>query len=31
MHMDIASLVWAALVVVFTFSLPLEVWERSGL
>ncbi|KAK7809373.1 cytochrome b6/f complex subunit VIII (chloroplast) [Diospyros lotus] len=31
MHMDIVSLAWAALMVVFTFSLSLVVWGRSGL
>nr|ATG83037.1 cytochrome b6/f complex subunit VIII [Phoenix dactylifera] len=30
-HMDIVSLTWAALMVVFTFSLSLVVWGRSGL
>ena len=30
-HMDIVSLAWAALMVVFTFSLSLVVWGRSGL
>nr|YP_009170062.1 cytochrome b6/f complex subunit VIII [Larrea tridentata]YP_009669063.1 cytochrome b6f subunit N [Guaiacum angustifolium]YP_010329228.1 cytochrome b6/f complex subunit VIII [Zygophyllum kansuense]YP_010536728.1 cytochrome b6/f complex subunit VIII [Tetraena simplex]YP_010828529.1 cytochrome b6/f complex subunit VIII [Zygophyllum rosowii]YP_010828597.1 cytochrome b6/f complex subunit VIII [Zygophyllum pterocarpum]YP_010828665.1 cytochrome b6/f complex subunit VIII [Zygophyllum potaninii]YP_ len=29
--MDIISLSWAALMVVFTFSLSLVVWGRSGL
>ncbi|KAI3490051.1 hypothetical protein L1887_45817 [Cichorium endivia] len=29
--MDIVSLAWAALMVVFTFSLSLVVWGRSGL
>nr|AKR81072.1 cytochrome b6/f complex subunit VIII [Pentastemona sumatrana] len=29
--MDIASLAWAALMVVFTFSLSLVVWGRGGL
>ncbi|KAG4158982.1 hypothetical protein ERO13_D02G149751v2 [Gossypium hirsutum] len=29
--MDIVSLVWATLMVVFTFSLSLVVWGRSGL
>nr|QEV84564.1 cytochrome b6f complex subunit VIII [Hexalectris arizonica]QEV85056.1 cytochrome b6f complex subunit VIII [Hexalectris arizonica]QEV85224.1 cytochrome b6f complex subunit VIII [Hexalectris arizonica]QEV85269.1 cytochrome b6f complex subunit VIII [Hexalectris arizonica] len=28
--MDIVSLAWAALMVVFTFSLSLVVWGRSG-
>nr|YP_004940503.1 cytochrome b6/f complex subunit VIII [Dorcoceras hygrometricum]YP_009317902.1 cytochrome b6/f complex subunit VIII [Haberlea rhodopensis]YP_009364386.1 cytochrome b6/f complex subunit VIII [Lysionotus pauciflorus]ATG27949.1 cytochrome b6/f complex subunit VIII [Primulina brachytricha var. magnibracteata]AEK53222.1 cytochrome b6/f complex subunit VIII [Dorcoceras hygrometricum]AOY41523.1 cytochrome b6/f complex subunit VIII [Haberlea rhodopensis]ARF05973.1 cytochrome b6/f complex subunit VI len=31
MHMDIVSLAWAALMVIFTFSLSLVVWGRSGL
>nr|YP_009936329.1 cytochrome b6-f complex subunit VIII [Calanthe lyroglossa]YP_009936415.1 cytochrome b6-f complex subunit VIII [Cephalantheropsis obcordata]YP_010978731.1 cytochrome b6-f complex subunit VIII [Calanthe angustifolia]YP_010979079.1 cytochrome b6-f complex subunit VIII [Calanthe densiflora]YP_010980045.1 cytochrome b6-f complex subunit VIII [Cephalantheropsis halconensis]WOC82466.1 cytochrome b6-f complex subunit VIII [Calanthe clavata]QNT10868.1 cytochrome b6-f complex subunit VIII [Calanthe len=31
MRMDIVSLTWAALMVVFTFSLSLVVWGRSGL
>nr|ATI24747.1 cytochrome b6f complex subunit VIII [Plukenetia volubilis] len=31
MHMDIVSLAWVALMVVFTFSLSLVVWGRSGL
>nr|YP_010203818.1 cytochrome b6/f complex subunit VIII [Gynostemma microspermum]UAM95977.1 cytochrome b6/f complex subunit VIII [Gynostemma microspermum] len=31
MHMDMVSLTWAALMVVFTFSLSLVVWGRSGL
>lgn len=30
-YMDIVSLAWAALMVVFTFSLSLVVWGRSGL
>ena len=30
-HMDMVSLAWAALMVVFTFSLSLVVWGRSGL
>uniref|UniRef100_A0A1W6CAR9 Cytochrome b6-f complex subunit 8 n=10 Tax=Pentapetalae TaxID=1437201 RepID=A0A1W6CAR9_9LAMI len=29
--MDIVSLAWGALMVVFTFSLSLVVWGRSGL
>nr|YP_009924944.1 cytochrome b6/f subunit N [Comastoma pulmonarium]QGX06999.1 cytochrome b6/f complex subunit VIII [Comastoma falcatum]QNH70025.1 cytochrome b6/f subunit N [Comastoma pulmonarium]UEP13636.1 cytochrome b6/f subunit N [Comastoma pulmonarium] len=29
--MDIESLAWAGLMVVFTFSLSLVVWGRSGL
>nr|YP_010040918.1 cytochrome b6/f complex subunit VIII [Craniotome furcata]QOZ41851.1 cytochrome b6/f complex subunit VIII [Craniotome furcata]QUV77539.1 cytochrome b6/f complex subunit VIII [Paralamium griffithii] len=29
--MDIVSLAWAALMVVFTYSLSLVVWGRSGL
>nr|ADI55601.1 cytochrome b6/f complex subunit VIII [Galium catalinense subsp. acrispum] len=29
--MDIVSLAWVALMVVFTFSLSLIVWGRSGL
>nr|YP_009757143.1 cytochrome b6/f complex subunit VIII [Elatostema dissectum]QHN53235.1 cytochrome b6/f complex subunit VIII [Elatostema laevissimum var. laevissimum]QIM58962.1 cytochrome b6/f complex subunit VIII [Elatostema dissectum] len=29
--MDIVYLAWAALMVVFTFSLSLVVWGRSGL
>nr|YP_009758011.1 cytochrome b6/f complex subunit VIII [Aspidogyne longicornu]QIM61420.1 cytochrome b6/f complex subunit VIII [Aspidogyne longicornu] len=29
--MDIVSLTWAALMVMFTFSLSLVVWGRSGL
>nr|QFS20321.1 cytochrome b6/f complex subunit VIII [Saprosma merrillii] len=29
--MDIVSLAWAALMVVFTFSLSLIVWGRGGL
>nr|UPX00847.1 cytochrome b6/f complex subunit VIII [Potentilla anserina] len=29
--MDIINLAWAALMVVFTFSLSLVVWGRSGL
>nr|YP_010177370.1 PetN [Plukenetia volubilis]AWI71087.1 cytochrome b6/f complex subunit VIII [Thevetia peruviana]QSQ87195.1 PetN [Plukenetia volubilis] len=29
--MDIVSLAWVALMVVFTFSLSLVVWGRSGL
>nr|WOC91790.1 cytochrome b6 f complex subunit VIII [Utricularia nephrophylla] len=29
--MDILSMAWAALMVVFTFSLSLVVWGRSGL
>nr|YP_003934054.1 cytochrome b6/f complex subunit VIII [Geranium palmatum]YP_009250203.1 cytochrome b6/f complex subunit VIII [Geranium maderense]ASY02874.1 cytochrome b6/f complex subunit VIII [Geranium robertianum]ASY02878.1 cytochrome b6/f complex subunit VIII [Geranium yeoi]ACH47611.1 cytochrome b6/f complex subunit VIII [Geranium palmatum]ADJ66353.1 cytochrome b6/f complex subunit VIII [Geranium palmatum]AMY96031.1 cytochrome b6/f complex subunit VIII [Geranium maderense] len=29
--MDIISLAWASLMVVFTFSLSLVVWGRSGL
>nr|YP_010420185.1 cytochrome b6/f complex subunit VIII [Nanocnide lobata]USG53653.1 cytochrome b6/f complex subunit VIII [Nanocnide lobata]USG53736.1 cytochrome b6/f complex subunit VIII [Nanocnide lobata]WRW54493.1 cytochrome b6/f complex subunit N [Prunus salicina var. cordata] len=29
--MDIVSLAWAALMGVFTFSLSLVVWGRSGL
>nr|YP_010932534.1 subunit VIII of cytochrome b6/f complex [Klebsormidium crenulatum]YP_010932861.1 subunit VIII of cytochrome b6/f complex [Klebsormidium mucosum]WKT06452.1 subunit VIII of cytochrome b6/f complex [Klebsormidium crenulatum]WKT07205.1 subunit VIII of cytochrome b6/f complex [Klebsormidium mucosum] len=29
--MDIISLSWASLMVVFTFSLSLVVWGRSGL
>nr|YP_003029729.1 PetN [Bambusa oldhamii]ACS94667.1 PetN [Bambusa oldhamii] len=29
--MDIVSLAWAALMVVFTFSFSLVVWGRSGL
>nr|AFK27250.1 cytochrome b6/f complex subunit VIII [Punica granatum]AIO05396.1 cytochrome b6/f complex subunit VIII [Pistacia vera]AIO05404.1 cytochrome b6/f complex subunit VIII [Pistacia atlantica]AIO05408.1 cytochrome b6/f complex subunit VIII [Pistacia khinjuk]AIO05412.1 cytochrome b6/f complex subunit VIII [Pistacia terebinthus subsp. palaestina]AIO05420.1 cytochrome b6/f complex subunit VIII [Pistacia lentiscus]AIO05422.1 cytochrome b6/f complex subunit VIII [Pistacia terebinthus]AIO05424.1 cytoc len=29
--MDIVSLAWAALMEVFTFSLSLVVWGRSGL
>nr|YP_009248343.1 cytochrome b6/f complex subunit VIII [Hanguana malayana]QLI52748.1 cytochrome b6/f complex subunit VIII [Melanophylla alnifolia]QLI52833.1 cytochrome b6/f complex subunit VIII [Melanophylla modestei]UFA47793.1 cytochrome b6/f complex subunit VIII [Physospermopsis muliensis]UGS82244.1 cytochrome b6/f complex subunit VIII [Salvia grandifolia]AMW66395.1 cytochrome b6/f complex subunit VIII [Hanguana malayana] len=29
--MDIVSLAWAALMAVFTFSLSLVVWGRSGL
>ncbi|CAN4119619.1 unnamed protein product [Withania somnifera] len=29
--MDIVSLAWVALTVVFTFSLSLVVWGRSGL
>nr|YP_009164574.1 cytochrome b6/f complex subunit VIII [Lathraea squamaria]AJD76814.1 cytochrome b6/f complex subunit VIII [Lathraea squamaria] len=28
--MDIVSLAWAALMLVFTFSLSLVVWGRSG-
>nr|YP_009656466.1 cytochrome b6/f complex subunit VIII [Medicago suffruticosa]QCO73320.1 cytochrome b6/f complex subunit VIII [Medicago suffruticosa] len=31
MDMDIVSLAWAGLMVVFTFSLSLVVWGRSGL
>ena len=30
-YMDIVSLAWAGLMVVFTFSLSLVVWGRSGL
>nr|YP_007476344.1 PetN [Trithuria inconspicua]CCJ32510.1 PetN [Trithuria inconspicua] len=30
-RMDIISLAWAALMVVFSFSLSLVVWGRSGL
>nr|WKT05821.1 subunit VIII of cytochrome b6/f complex [Entransia fimbriata]WKT05822.1 subunit VIII of cytochrome b6/f complex [Entransia fimbriata]WKT05940.1 subunit VIII of cytochrome b6/f complex [Entransia fimbriata]WKT05941.1 subunit VIII of cytochrome b6/f complex [Entransia fimbriata] len=29
--MDIINITWAALMVVFTFSLSLVVWGRSGL
>nr|YP_009443055.1 cytochrome b6/f complex subunit VIII [Garcinia mangostana]APS85669.1 cytochrome b6/f complex subunit VIII [Garcinia mangostana] len=29
--MDMVSLAWGALMVVFTFSLSLVVWGRSGL
>nr|YP_009258425.1 subunit VIII of cytochrome b6/f complex [Spirogyra maxima]ANI25284.1 subunit VIII of cytochrome b6/f complex [Spirogyra maxima] len=29
--MDIVSLGWASLMVIFTFSLSLVVWGRSGL
>nr|ABU93699.1 cytochrome b6/f complex subunit VIII [Aneura sp. Wickett 468] len=29
--MDITSIAWAALMVVFTFSLSLVAWGRSGL
>nr|YP_007374792.1 cytochrome b6-f complex subunit 8 [Ophioglossum californicum]AGC26705.1 cytochrome b6-f complex subunit 8 [Ophioglossum californicum]QXF60078.1 cytochrome b6/f complex subunit VIII [Ophioglossum vulgatum] len=29
--MDITSIAWAALMVVFTFSISLVVWGRSGL
>nr|YP_009577183.1 cytochrome b6/f subunit N [Nymphoides simulans]AZA06686.1 cytochrome b6/f subunit N [Nymphoides simulans] len=29
--MDVVNLAWAALMVVFTFSLSLVVWGRSGL
>nr|YP_010169707.1 cytochrome b6/f complex subunit VIII [Vigna subterranea]QRZ59528.1 cytochrome b6/f complex subunit VIII [Vigna subterranea] len=29
--MDIVSIAWAALMVVFSFSLALVVWGRSGL
>nr|YP_010928779.1 cytochrome b6/f subunit N [Tetrataxis salicifolia]YP_010928863.1 cytochrome b6/f subunit N [Ginoria nudiflora]WKK47885.1 cytochrome b6/f subunit N [Tetrataxis salicifolia]WKK47969.1 cytochrome b6/f subunit N [Ginoria nudiflora] len=29
--MDIVSLAWAAVMVVFSFSLSLVVWGRSGL
>nr|YP_009339873.1 cytochrome b6/f complex subunit 8 [Lobelia jasionoides]YP_009405134.1 cytochrome b6/f complex subunit 8 [Lobelia muscoides]APQ39356.1 cytochrome b6/f complex subunit 8 [Lobelia jasionoides]ASA37209.1 cytochrome b6/f complex subunit 8 [Lobelia muscoides] len=29
--MDLVSLAWAALMAVFTFSLSLVVWGRSGL
>nr|UZC32081.1 cytochrome b6/f complex subunit VIII [Medicago praecox]UZC32157.1 cytochrome b6/f complex subunit VIII [Medicago praecox] len=29
--MDIVSLAWAGLMVVFTFSLSLVIWGRSGL
>nr|AZL92769.1 PetN [Cuscuta chinensis] len=29
--MDIVSIAWAALLVVFTFSLSLVIWGRSGL
>nr|YP_009926348.1 cytochrome b6-f complex subunit VIII [Acer tataricum]QGW14210.1 cytochrome b6/f complex subunit VIII [Acer tataricum subsp. ginnala]QRF98733.1 cytochrome b6-f complex subunit VIII [Acer tataricum subsp. aidzuense]QRF98822.1 cytochrome b6-f complex subunit VIII [Acer tataricum subsp. semenovii]QRF98911.1 cytochrome b6-f complex subunit VIII [Acer tataricum subsp. tataricum]QWW33408.1 cytochrome b6/f complex subunit VIII [Acer negundo]WJO89619.1 cytochrome b6-f complex subunit VIII [Acer tat len=29
--MDIVSLAWAALMAVFTFSLSLVIWGRSGL
>nr|QYB22398.1 cytochrome b6/f complex subunit VIII [Saxegothaea conspicua]BBF91248.1 Cytochrome b6/f complex subunit N [Saxegothaea conspicua] len=29
--MDIIDIAWAALMVVFTFSLSLVVWGRSGL
>nr|YP_004891191.1 cytochrome b6/f complex subunit VIII [Larix decidua]YP_004891423.1 cytochrome b6/f complex subunit VIII [Pseudotsuga sinensis var. wilsoniana]YP_009456375.1 cytochrome b6/f complex subunit VIII [Larix sibirica]YP_009522132.1 cytochrome b6/f complex subunit VIII [Larix occidentalis]YP_009685248.1 cytochrome b6/f complex subunit VIII [Larix gmelinii]YP_009685319.1 cytochrome b6/f complex subunit VIII [Larix cajanderi]YP_010184915.1 cytochrome b6/f complex subunit VIII [Pseudotsuga brevifolia len=29
--MDIVDITWAALMVVFTFSLSLVVWGRSGL
>nr|QWW93168.1 cytochrome b6/f complex subunit VIII [Lunularia cruciata]QYB18380.1 cytochrome b6/f complex subunit VIII [Sphaerocarpos texanus] len=29
--MDIINIAWAALMVVFTFSLSLVVWGRSGL
>nr|YP_010173271.1 cytochrome b6/f complex subunit VIII [Medicago praecox]QSJ48568.1 cytochrome b6/f complex subunit VIII [Medicago praecox] len=31
MYMDIVSLAWAGLMVVFTFSLSLVIWGRSGL
>nr|ATL15366.1 cytochrome b6/f complex subunit VIII [Thuja standishii] len=31
MHMDIVGIAWAALMVVFTFSLSLVVWGRSGI
>jgi cytochrome b6-f complex subunit 8 len=31
MTIDIISIGWAALMVVFTFSLSLVVWGRSGL
>nr|AHL69532.1 PetN [Taxus mairei]AOQ30768.1 PetN [Taxus chinensis]AWT08211.1 cytochrome b6/f complex subunit VIII [Taxus cuspidata] len=31
MHMDIVDIAWAALMVVFTFSISLVVWGRSGL
>ncbi|KAL2906244.1 Cytochrome b6-f complex subunit 8 [Bienertia sinuspersici] len=29
--MDIVNLAWAALMIIFTFSLSLVVWGRSGL
>nr|YP_009633210.1 cytochrome b6/f complex subunit VIII [Tolypanthus maclurei]QBS54545.1 cytochrome b6/f complex subunit VIII [Tolypanthus maclurei] len=29
--MDIVSIAWAALMVVFTFSLSLVIWGRNGL
>nr|YP_010290968.1 cytochrome b6/f complex subunit VIII [Juncus alatus]YP_010293754.1 cytochrome b6/f complex subunit VIII [Juncus grisebachii]YP_010692398.1 cytochrome b6/f subunit N [Juncus validus]ULQ66558.1 cytochrome b6/f complex subunit VIII [Juncus alatus]ULQ66891.1 cytochrome b6/f complex subunit VIII [Juncus grisebachii]UZM11360.1 cytochrome b6/f subunit N [Juncus validus] len=29
--MDLVSFAWAALMVIFTFSLSLVVWGRSGL
>nr|WAR50561.1 cytochrome b6/f complex subunit VIII [Trilepidea adamsii] len=29
--MDLVSIAWAALMVVFTFSLSLVVWGRNGL
>ncbi|BDD77236.1 ycf protein (chloroplast) [Marchantia polymorpha subsp. ruderalis] len=29
--MDIINIAWAALMVIFTFSLSLVVWGRSGL
>nr|YP_005352939.1 cytochrome b6/f complex subunit VIII [Mankyua chejuensis]ADZ47971.1 cytochrome b6/f complex subunit VIII [Mankyua chejuensis]AJJ48601.1 cytochrome b6/f complex subunit N [Mankyua chejuensis] len=29
--MDITNIAWAALMVVFTFSISLVVWGRSGL
>nr|YP_010760373.1 cytochrome b6/f complex subunit VIII [Cuscuta micrantha]WEY30397.1 cytochrome b6/f complex subunit VIII [Cuscuta micrantha] len=29
--MDIVNMAWAALMVVFTFSLSLVIWGRSGL
>nr|YP_010760493.1 cytochrome b6/f complex subunit VIII [Cuscuta polyanthemos]WEY30517.1 cytochrome b6/f complex subunit VIII [Cuscuta polyanthemos] len=29
--MDIVSIAWATLMIVFTFSLSLVVWGRSGL
>nr|YP_009256701.1 subunit VIII of cytochrome b6/f complex [Entransia fimbriata]YP_009256742.1 subunit VIII of cytochrome b6/f complex [Entransia fimbriata]ANI25373.1 subunit VIII of cytochrome b6/f complex [Entransia fimbriata]ANI25443.1 subunit VIII of cytochrome b6/f complex [Entransia fimbriata] len=31
LFMDIINITWAALMVVFTFSLSLVVWGRSGL
>nr|YP_001430036.1 cytochrome b6/f complex subunit VIII [Cuscuta gronovii]YP_001531210.1 cytochrome b6/f complex subunit VIII [Cuscuta obtusiflora]YP_009532285.1 PetN [Cuscuta pentagona]YP_009727853.1 cytochrome b6/f complex subunit VIII [Cuscuta australis]YP_009996214.1 cytochrome b6/f complex subunit VIII [Cuscuta campestris]A7M8Z4.1 RecName: Full=Cytochrome b6-f complex subunit 8; AltName: Full=Cytochrome b6-f complex subunit PetN; AltName: Full=Cytochrome b6-f complex subunit VIII [Cuscuta gronovii]A8W3I len=31
MNIDIVSMAWAALMVVFTFSLSLVIWGRSGL